>query len=578
MKTKKPFFTLLLLVTSTMIAKGQVYGVPTEVEYYLDPNFAVAILAGVIIAVGVQIFLTALSIASGITAIGDLKETYVQSRVRNSSDETYMDIDDKDESDSSNNAGTKVAGGVGVWSIITLGISAFVGSLLAMNLVVIESIEVAITVALVIWALFCIMVVYFEGKLLGVIVGGLTQVATSGFKMSSDLISGAFSTSKEKSTKKMIDHTVEKVRDELKTEVNLDDLKSAVDRFVNEVDNKVPDYGTLKEDLQEIIKESRKDAKANAKTSGGGSPMKWVTIQKAIDKASDTISSSDANGEKREKLKSFGKELKAAFDEGETQKESIKNVAKKLSPQDEQTTDRLVEKVMDFISTDSSGGMNFEGLKKTFDDVKSNPSEIVQNYADKIGDLDREKVKSLLANNTNYSKEEVDKGAEEVEKYVRWVKQQAFAAGDQTEKILDRMDKAIASFFNETGRPELQYHSLKHDLDKIFDDPKSTPQVVRERTEQFSSDTLIALITAHTSLSEEDIENLKKEVEDSKQTVIDRMTRVESEARGRIEMIKKKAVIQAEHTRATAAAAAWWLVLTGLISAGAAVGGAVLSI
>jgi hypothetical protein len=578
MKTKKTPITILLLMVLSTVAHAQNYAVPTEVDFFFDPNFAIAILAGVIIAAGVQIFLTALSIASGVTAVGDLKEMYIKNRIRNSSDETYMDIDEKDDDSDSSNAGTTVAAAVGIWSIITVSISAFTGSLLAMNLVGLESVEVAVTIALVIWALFCILVVYYEGKLLGVVVGGITNVATSGFKMSANAVQGAFSKSEKAQTKDMINHTVEKVRKELKNEVDLSQLNDVVDRFVTKVDNTVPDYGTLKEDLEEILNNTKSEVNVEASAQGSSSnPTKWIAIQKIIDKASDKLDQSGGSSAQKKKLQGFAARLKKAFDEGETDKESVKKVARELSPKDEQTTDKYVEKVFDLINGSNGSGIQMEQLKQTFEEVKKSP-ELVKSYANKISDLDKEKVTSLLENNTNYSKEDIEKGTEEVEKYIRWVKQQAASLGNSSGDTKAKMEQVVADFFNDTGRPELQYHSLKHDLEKILDNPKDSPRVVRERTEQFSTDTLLGLITSHTSISKEGIERAKSEIESTKQSVIDRMTRVESKAKGKIETIKKKAVIQAEHARASAAAAAWWLVFTGLVSAGAAIGGALLSI
>ena len=52
---------------------------------------------------------------------------------------------------------------------------------------------------------------------------------------------------------------------------------------------------------------------------------------------------------------------------------------------------------------------------------------------------------------------------------------------------------------------------------------------------------------------------------------------IELEANRRIENVKRKAVIQAENTRKNAAAAAWWLVISAFVSAGAAIGGSLLA-
>ncbi|WKX76357.1 hypothetical protein [Zobellia laminariae] len=53
---------------------------------------------------------------------------------------------------------------------------------------------------------------------------------------------------------------------------------------------------------------------------------------------------------------------------------------------------------------------------------------------------------------------------------------------------------------------------------------------------------------------------------------------IETEARQRVKILERKAVIQAEHARQTAVSAAWWLVLTAIISGVAAIGGSIVTL
>jgi hypothetical protein len=52
--------------------------------------------------------------------------------------------------------------------------------------------------------------------------------------------------------------------------------------------------------------------------------------------------------------------------------------------------------------------------------------------------------------------------------------------------------------------------------------------------------------------------------------VQDKIKSIEQKAHEQIEMVKRKAVIQAENTREIDVSAAWWLVVTIMISAGEA--------
>ena len=67
-------------------------------------------------------------------------------------------------------------------------------------------------------------------------------------------------------------------------------------------------------------------------------------------------------------------------------------------------------------------------------------------------------------------------------------------------------------------------------------------------------------------------------LEDSKKEVLNKVSQIENKANQQVEMLKRKAVIQAEHARATAASAAWWLVLSTILSGVAAMAGSAIAL
>lgn len=134
-------------ILSPLIIMAQ--GTPVEgyTESIITPHFFVAIVAGVLLALGFQFILTALSVALGITAIGDLKESYVENKYK------LKDNDDEDDDDGMD-MGTMITTGFGLWSVITVGLSLFGATALAINLSLIANPVIAITLGLVIWATF----------------------------------------------------------------------------------------------------------------------------------------------------------------------------------------------------------------------------------------------------------------------------------------------------------------------------------------------------------------------------------------------------------------------------------------
>ncbi|MGY8914852.1 MAG: hypothetical protein ACKVJF_07180, partial [Flavobacteriales bacterium] len=125
-------------------------------------------------------------------------------------------------------------------------------------------------------------------------------------------------------------------------------------------------------------------------------------------------------------------------------------------------------------------------------------------------------------------------------------------------------------------RQELDYTVLKNDVKKMFDNPKDSLDVIKNRISTFDTDTLRAVATNNKYVKEEHIDGVIKALTDGQKEVMNKIGAIESKANQQIETMKRKAVIQAEHARATAASAAWWLVLTSVLSAVAAMWGSML--
>jgi len=77
-------------------------------------------------------------------------------------------------------------------------------------------------------------------------------------------------------------------------------------------------------------------------------------------------------------------------------------------------------------------------------------------------------------------------------------------------------------------------------------------------------------------VDESQIDDIINSIEQGKQTIAQKVDQIQAKATAEYKMIERKAVIQAEHARKTAATAAWWLVASIVISARAAILGGVV--
>lgn len=133
---------------------------------FAGPRFFVALVAGVILAFAIQLVLTNLSVAAGITYLGH-----------------------QPDSDSSSNHDTiggtirKISTLVGIGTLVTVTIALLIASFLAVKLTLLTaSPGLGAILGLVIWGAYFLLLVYFSSTTVGSLVGSVVNTATSGFQ------------------------------------------------------------------------------------------------------------------------------------------------------------------------------------------------------------------------------------------------------------------------------------------------------------------------------------------------------------------------------------------------------------
>ncbi len=560
--------TLIIITTVCfcipLSAQNEAYGSP---DIFVLPQFLIAIIAGILLALGFQIVLTAISLATGITAVGDVRETYIKNKHHFNGKDTIFD--DGDDSDDTSNTGVVVSSAFGAWSLITVSISLFAATLLATKLTLVTSIPMVITLSLVIWSAFLMILFYFESKVASTLLGGLVGLATSGLKASGNTIKNMFTPSDETKVQHVLDSSIKKIRSEFSDFIDIDQFKNTLANVGKEVEQKIPDYESLKKDLKEILKDS-----GNDNSGSGGSSL--MVLQQLVNKLGNSSDESEEGKSKQEQLKNLVSELKDEYNKADSNEDKARNVVQKLSPADEEVTNKYFDKVLNYFANTDANDVNSSSFQKVIDEVSDNPTQIMSILGKKLNDIDRESVVEILNKNTSFNKEDIENNISKVEKLIDSMKTQLneFSMADLSKKI----EKPIAQFFNGTNKPELNYSSLKYDLKRAINNPGDSIDIVKSRINQFDSDTFISLITANTGMESSDIDHLKEQVESTKNELRDQFVKIEEKAKLTIENAKRKAVIEAEHLRKVAASAAWWLVATAVFSGVAAVAGAIVSI
>lgn len=137
---------------------------------FSGPQFFITLVSGLLLAFAIQLLLTNLSVAAGISYLG-----------RSSDDD---DHDRKSDSESGGVGSTirKIGFGVGLWTLITVSIALFVACYLAVQLSLLESAGLGAIIGLVIWAAYFSLLVWVSSTTVGSLIGSIVNSATSGFQ------------------------------------------------------------------------------------------------------------------------------------------------------------------------------------------------------------------------------------------------------------------------------------------------------------------------------------------------------------------------------------------------------------
>lgn len=141
---------------------------PAEAASVLSgPKFFVALISGVILAFAVQLVLTNLSVAAGISILGRQSDG------------------DSGSHESGSVGGTvrKIGTAVGIWTLVTVSIALAIACFLAVQLSLLTvDTGLGAILGLVIWGAYFVLLVWVSSTTVGSLIGSVVNSATSGFQ------------------------------------------------------------------------------------------------------------------------------------------------------------------------------------------------------------------------------------------------------------------------------------------------------------------------------------------------------------------------------------------------------------
>jgi len=249
-------FLLLALLPLNLFAQE---GVGTAVLLE-DTNFFIAVVAGVLLALGFQLLLTAISVAGGITAVGNIRKKGHKSYTdRQKAKDTHQDDDDDDGM----NVGQKVSTGLGVWTLVTTSIALFFASLFAVKLGLIGANFIGATLGLVIWAAFFMVVTYLEVNMVTSLVGGLASTVKNSLSSAGSVFSKSDAGVAKDVARTKAKTEAKEMRKQFEKLFSTHDVDKKVDDYIKQLKPQHIDIQNIKKQIKDLITDLQVTEKAD---------------------------------------------------------------------------------------------------------------------------------------------------------------------------------------------------------------------------------------------------------------------------------------------------------------------------
>jgi hypothetical protein len=559
-------------------------------------SFLVAIVAGLILALGFQLVLTNLSVAAGVTALGPFDRDERKRRDlgltaertagydRNVAYDGDVTVDrsvsrapTKIESTDARGWGVmarKATAALGVWALLTASVSLFFASWLAVELSVTLSALGGAILGLVIWGLFYLILSAFEATAAWSLAGSLLRGLTGTFQTGYRAVTSAFASPPEDRMAEAAARITKAVTDELRQDLALDDLRGDLRKYVKQLAPQPIDPKAIRNEVMTLLRDV--ELRTEVTQTGDAFDPRETVVTRLVargfgreDAQAIAESVRDAVNTVREEQASGKDNVSAVIDAG------LRRAG--YDPADAVATRQKIE---GWLRETGKEALSPEGIKGDLERLFTSPAEGAQALKQRFAALDRDTVAQIVAQRGDLSEQDARAVVDGVLAYFRSAQERL---GELRRSVPDAprapdLEARLRAWVDGLRRPELDYEGIKYDLMHLFDDPKASTESILARVRALDRDTVKAILASRADWTEDDAERVLKRIEDARDSVLSRAEQLKTDVQHRIEDARVEALHQADEARQTAATAAWWSFGTAVVSGAAAAAGGVAAV
>ncbi|MCM1981695.1 MFS transporter [Lyngbya confervoides] len=271
-------------------------------------------------------------------------------------------------------------------------------------------------------------------------------------------------------------------------------------------------------------------------------------------------------------------EVNRIIDQVQGTLQQIARAPRRLAQRTQDQLQSFQASLEDYLKSTHKEELNPEGIKRDVSVLLEDPRWGMERLGDRFAQMDRSTLVALLAQRPDMTQAEAEEVVDQIVAVRDQVRARITQVTEQVKAVLDQILRRIRNYLNGLERPELNYDEIRRDLRQLMDDPEAGFESLRDRLSHFDRETLVAVISSHDAIAEQDVNHLLDQIEATRVSLLQRAERVQVRFQERLETLKAQAGVQMEATRKAAAVAAWWLFATAIASGAAAAFGATLAL
>ncbi|MBD2606365.1 MFS transporter [Scytonema hofmannii FACHB-248] len=482
----KPLFWLAQVLDPSTITPAQAS------VAFAGPRFFVALISGVILAFAIQLVLTNLSVAAGITYLGH-----------------------QPDSDSNSNHGTiggtirKIGTAVGIWTLVTVTIALLVASFLAVKLSLLTlSPELGAILGLVIWGAYFLLLVWVSSTTVGSLVGSVVNSATSGFQAIMGTATAALGA---KAINNQVVATAEAaaaaVRREIGSAIDPSSIRENIEDYLEMVRPPELDLSKIRGEFEKLLNDPQLKALAGTPDLRNIDRDKFVSLvsdrtdlsKRDINRVADTLynvwqqvvsnkSAPDRMGELMEYLKSV--------QPGQTKTDELNS-----------KVDQLMSEMRASKGSDQKAAPNL--IQQTLQQGITALTGIVLGRTD-LSDLDVEKILGTLST----AKDKITDKADQL----------GLPASKQPFSPI-RAD--VENYLHNTYAWQLSREKIATEFRDVIYDPSADPGTIKREVERLSKQDFAHILQERGLLTQAEIQRIVEQLEIIRQDVLIEVTAAE---------------------------------------------------